>query len=276
MFSGKKLKEDRKEGKLPAVVYGKGKESKALFVNLNEFKKIWNKIEESTIVKLQGGSDDDVLVYDAEKDPVRGEFVHVDFYALDVDKPITTDVNIVFEGTSPAVKELGGFLVKVLHKLEIEALPKDFPHEIKIDVSKLTNIGDRITVKDLAFGKSVKVNAREDQVIVLTKPHEEEKVEEAPKAIEDIELSEKKGKKEEEGEESAAPAGGKAAPEAKKKGRNNHATKNRPKNRPATFKNSQRGRSVFLWQVGFLFGIITSQMRIFLNYSPCPCFLLFF
>ena len=69
---GKKLKSDRKEGKLPAVVYGKGKESKALFVNLNEFKKIWNKIEESTIVKLQGGSSDDVLVYDAEKDPVRG------------------------------------------------------------------------------------------------------------------------------------------------------------------------------------------------------------
>ena len=62
-------------------------------------------------------------------------------------------------------------------------------------------------MKDLAFGKSVKVNAREDQVIVLAKPHEEEKVEEAPKAIEDIELSEKKGKKEEEGEESAAPAG---------------------------------------------------------------------
>ena len=224
---GKKLKSDRKEGKLPAVVYGKGKESKALFVNLNEFKKIWNKIEEATIVKLQGGSSDDVLVYDAEKDPVRGEFVHVDFYALDVDKPITADVNIVFEGVAPAVKELGGVLVKVLHKLEIEALPKDFPHEIKIDVSKLANIGDRITVKDLALGKSVKIKAREDQVIVLAKPHTEEKVEEAPKAIEDIELSEKKGKKpaspslggEEEGEEGTAAPGGKAAPETKKEGK---------------------------------------------------------
>ena len=213
---GKKLKEGRKEGKLPAVVYGKGKESKALFVNLNEFKKIWNKIEEATIVKLEGGSSDDVLVYDAEKDPVRGEFVHVDFYALDVDKPITADVMIVFEGVAPAVKELGGVLVKVLHKLEIEALPKDFPHEIKIDVSKLANIGDRITVKDLALGKSVKVKVREDQVIVLAKPHTEEKVEETPKAIEDIELSEKKGKKEEEGEEGTVAPGGKTAPEAKK------------------------------------------------------------
>ena len=110
-------------------------------------------------------------------------------------------------------------MVKVLHKLEIEALPKDFPHEIKIDVSKLANIGDRITVKDLALGKSVKVKVREDQVIVLAKPHEEEKVEEAPKAIEDIELSEKKGKKEEEGEEETAAPGGKSAPEAKKEGK---------------------------------------------------------
>jgi len=136
-----------------------------------------------------------------------------------VDKPITAEVKIVFEGVAPAVKEKGGVLVKVLHSLKIEALPKDFPHEIKIDVSKLANIGDRITVKDLALGKSVKIEAREDQVIVLAKPHTEEKVEEAPKAIEDIELSEKKGKKEEEGEEGTAMPGGKTVPEAKKEGK---------------------------------------------------------
>ena len=136
-----------------------------------------------------------------------------------MDKPITAEVKIIFDGVAPAVKELGGVLVKVLHSLEIEALPKDFPHEIKIDVSKLANIGDRITVKDLALGKSVKIEAREDQVIVLAKPHTEEKVEEAPKAIEDIELSEKKGKKEEEGEEGTTTPGGKAVPEAKKEGK---------------------------------------------------------
>ena len=61
--------------------------------------------------------------------------------------------------------------------------------------SKLANIGDRITVKDLALGKSVKVKVREDQVIVLAKPHTEEKVEETPKAIEDIELRKRKARK---------------------------------------------------------------------------------
>jgi len=209
---GKKLKNSKKEGKIPAVVYGKGKESKPLFINLNEFKKIWNKIEEATIVKLQGGSSDEVLVYDTEKDPVRGEFIHVDFYALDVDKPITAEVKIVYEGVSPAVKEKGGVLVKVLHTLEIEALPKDFPHEIKIDISKLVNIGDRMIVKDLVFGKSVKVNSKDDQIIVLAKPHVEEKVDETPRTVEDVELSEKKGKKEEEGEEGTTP-------ESKKEGK---------------------------------------------------------
>ena len=209
---GKKLKNSKKEGKIPAVVYGKGKESKPLFINLNEFKKIWNKIEEATIVKLQGGSSDEVLVYDTEKDPVRGEFIHVDFYALDVDKPITAEVKIVYEGVSPAVKEKGGVLVKVLHTLEIEALPKDFPHEIKIDISKLVNIGDRMIVKDFVFGKSVKVNSKDDQIIVLAKPHMEEKVDETPRTIEDVELSEKKGKKDEEGEDGTTP-------EAKKEGK---------------------------------------------------------
>lgn len=212
---GKKLKNSKKEGKIPAVVYGKGKESKPLFVNLNEFKKIWKNIEESTIVKLKGGSNDDVLVYDTEKDPVRGEFIHIDFYALDVDKPITAEVKIVYEGVSPAVKEKGGVLVKVLHTLEIEALPKDFPHEIKIDVSKLVNIGDRMIVKDLVFGKSVKVNSKEDQIIVLAKPHTEEKLDETPRTVADVEISEKKGKKEEEAVEGEA---GKA-PEAKKEGK---------------------------------------------------------
>lgn len=212
---GKKLKNSKKEGKIPAVVYGKGKESKPLFVNLNEFKKIWKNIEESTIVKLKGGSNDDVLVYDTEKDPVRGEFIHVDFYALDVDKPITAEVKIVYEGVSPAVKEKGGVLVKVLHTLEIEALPKDFPHEIKIDVSKLVNIGDRITIKDLSFGETIKVNSKGDQIIVLAKPHTEEKLDETPRTVEDVEISEKKGKKEEEGEDGVA---GKT-PEAKKEGK---------------------------------------------------------
>lgn len=215
---GKKLKRNKKEGRLPAVLYGKGKKSIPLFVNLNEFKKVWNQAEESTVIQLKGDSKDtsiDVLIYDTAIDPIKREFIHADFFALDVDKPITASAPIIFEGVSPAVKEHGGVLIKVLHEIKIEALPKDFPHEIKIDVSLLANIGDKILVKDINLPK-VNILDKGEQIIVLAKPHEEEKAEEAPLKIEDIELSEKKGKKEEEGEKGATAPDGKPVAETKK------------------------------------------------------------
>lgn len=214
---GKKLKRNKEEERLPAVLYGKGKKSIPLFVNLNEFKKVWNQAEESTVIQLKGDSKDisaDVLIYDTAIDPIKREFIHADFFALDVDKPITASAPIIFEGVSPAVKEHGGVLVKVLHEIKIEALPKDFPHEIKIDVSILANIGDKILVKDINLSK-VKILDKGEQIIVLAKPHEEEKAEQAPIKMEDIELSEKKGKKEEGKDETATPDG-KPATETKK------------------------------------------------------------
>lgn len=214
---GKKLKKSRSEGKLPAVLYGKGKESSSLFVNLNEFKKIWSKAEESSMIKLDLGDkkSEDVMIYDVSIDPVKREFIHVDFCAIDINKPVETEVQILFEGVSSAVKEQGGVLVKVMHKLEIEALPKNLPHEIKVDVSKLAKIGDKISVKDISLPEGVKALAKPDAIVVLAKPHEEEKAEEQVRTVEDVELSEKRGKKEEEGVEGEA---GKAS-EAKKEGK---------------------------------------------------------
>lgn len=203
---------------MPAVLYGKGKKSISLFVNLNEFKKVWNQAEESTVIQLKGDSKDtsaDVLIYDTAICPIKREFIHADFFALDIDKPITAGAPIIFEGVSPAVKEHGGVLVKVLHEIKIEALPKDFPHEVKIDVSILANIGDKILVRDINLPK-VKILDKGEQIIVLAKPHEEEKAESAPIKIEDIELSEKKGKKEEESEKGATAPDGKPAAETKK------------------------------------------------------------
>lgn len=200
---GKKLKKSRAEGKIPAVLYGKGKENTPLFVDLREFKKIWKKAEESTIIKLKNtsksGVSEDVFIYDISVDPLKNEPLHVDFYVPEAGKPITAEVQAVFEGVAPAVKELGGVLVKVIHRFEIEALPKDFPREIKIDLSKLANIGDKMAVKDIVVPPGVKILAKNDAVIVLVKEREEEKAPEKEMNIEDIEVA-KRGKKEEETE----------------------------------------------------------------------------
>lgn len=201
---GKKLKESRKEGKIPAILYGKGKKNTPLFVDLKEFKKIWKEAEESTVVKLKKLSEpnfsESAFIYGVDIDPLKREPSHIDFYVPEAGKSIATEVAIVFEGVAPAVKEQGGVLVKVIHKLEIEALPENFPHEIKIDVSKLAGIGDKILVKDISAPAGVKILAKGDSVVVLAKPRTEEK-EETPMTIEDIEV-EKKGKKEETVEES--------------------------------------------------------------------------
>lgn len=194
---GKKLKSSRGEGKIPAIIYSKGKESLPIFVHLKEFKKAWKKAGESAMIELkQENSDqiDNVVIKDIALDPVSDEPIHVDFYKVEMDKPIIANVSLIFEGVAPAVKELGGSLVKVMHEIEIEALPKDMPHEIKIDIGQLLRFEDRITVGDLDLPLNVKPLAKEEEIVALIEePKAEEEVVEE-KTIEDIEV-EKKGKK---------------------------------------------------------------------------------
>jgi len=124
--------------------------------------------------------------------------LHVDFYKVEMNKPIKATIPLVFEGISPAVKELGAMLVKILREVEIEALPKNLPHEIKIDISKLTQFGSHITVADINLPEGVKIMLKKEEVVVIAEEPKEEKAEEAAMTITDIEV-EKKGKKEEEG-----------------------------------------------------------------------------
>lgn len=197
---GKKLKLARKEGKLPAVLYGRGKETTSLFVDLKEFKKIWKEAGETTIIRVQPTYDVyvDVIIQDVSVDPVKNGPIHVDFYAVEMDKPIEAAIPLVFEGTAAAEKELGGILVKVMYEVEVEALPGNLPHELKVDISRLKAFGDQITVKDIELPVAVKILTKEDEVVVLIEEPKEE-IEEKPISIEEVEV-EKKGKKPAEGE----------------------------------------------------------------------------
>ena len=200
---GKKLKNFREQGKLPAVLYGKGKKTTSIFVDSKEFKKIWKETGESTLIKIknpESGATENVLIQEVALDPLKDEPLHADFYVVEMDKPITTKVNLVFEGVSPAEKDLGGILVKVRHEVDVEALPKNLPHELKVDVSKLVNLGDQIVIKNIDLPAGVKILAGKNDVVVLIETPKEEIVEEKPMTIEEVEV-EKKGKKPVEGEE---------------------------------------------------------------------------
>jgi len=150
------------------------------------------------------GKGHDVLIHEVQYHPIKGQPIHVDFYVVQKDKKIEVDVPLVFEGVAPAVKELGGNLVKVMHELPIEVLPKDLPHDIKVDVSGLATFESQILVKDIKLPSGVTVLAELEEVVVsISKAGEEVVVEEAPIDLSQIEV-EKKGKQEEEGSEKAS------------------------------------------------------------------------
>jgi large subunit ribosomal protein L25 len=196
----------RGEGKLPAVFYGRKEKSTPITLDSIQFKKIWKEAGESSIVTLKtAGGEIGAIIHDVQMDPVRGEPTHVDFYVVEQDKPIEVSVPLEFIGVSPAVKDLGGVLVKVLHEIEIEALPKDLPHSIVVDISSLAQIDSHITAKDLPLSRGVTLVTKEGEIVALVSAAREEKEEEAPAAIDMSAIEvEKKGKKEEEGGEAGA------------------------------------------------------------------------
>jgi large subunit ribosomal protein L25 len=200
---GKKLERFRKAGKLPAVLYGPKEKSLALSISLIAFKKIWKEAGESAIIELEiDNRKIPTLIHEVDVDPLRSEPRHVDFYAAQMDKPIQASVPLVFEGISPAVKNLGGILVKVMHEIEIEALPKNLPHELVIDISRLVNFEDKISAKDIILSPGVSLVASAEEVIALVEAPKEEEIAPAEEkiAFEEIEVVGKK-EKEEEGED---------------------------------------------------------------------------
>ncbi len=204
---GKELKTARQAGKMPVILYGAKDKALALMVATKEFKKILSQAGESTMITVDAGEvKKDVLIHEVAFHPVNGEPVHADLLVVDKTKTVEVDVPLRYEGVSPAVKDLGGTLVKVIHKLEIEVLPMDIPHDIEVDISTLAALDSQILVKDLKIPAGVKVLAEAETVVAAISVAKDEPIDEAPVDLSTIEV-EKKGKKEEEGEVPAEAAG---------------------------------------------------------------------
>lgn len=203
-----KLPKLRKDGFIPAVFYGPKEPSTSVALKEVDFLKAWKEAGESSVVKLKTAEGDhDALIHDVALDPVSGKVLHADFYIVEKGKKVKVRVPIEFEGVAPAVKELGGTLVKVLHDVEIEAEASNLPHGFTVDISSLANFESQILAKDIKMPNGVTLVEGPDEVIALVSEAKEEIVEEAaPVDLSAIEISEKKGKKDEEaaGEETTA------------------------------------------------------------------------
>ena len=202
---GRRVKNLRNKGILPAVLYGAKIKNLSLEINKKDFEKIYKEVKESSLFSLEIEEKKQkllVLIHKIQRDTLTDEFIHVDFYQPLLDKEIEVKVPLVFEGESLAVKDLNATLIKDIQELEVIALPQNLPHEIRVDISCLKNFHDSIFVKDLKLPEGAKPLKKPEEVVasVIVPRRAEEK----PKEISEEKDEEKETDEEEKDENQEA------------------------------------------------------------------------
>jgi large subunit ribosomal protein L25 len=200
--TGKQVKELRRQGKLPAVVYGHGVSPIAITLDEHETTLALAGLSASTIVTIQlDGAQHAALVREKQRDYVKNRLIHIDFQVVSLTEKIRAAVRVDLHGESPAVKEFNAVIVQQVNQVEVEALPRDLPERFVVDIAKLAEIGDSITVGDLEVSNKVTVLVPAEEIIVVATGAAPEEVEEEPvESAAEPELIER-GKKEDEEEE---------------------------------------------------------------------------
>jgi large subunit ribosomal protein L25 len=183
--TGREVEKLRAENFLPAVVYGHDFANQNIVLKNSDFERVFRAAGESSLVDLIIGAEKPikVLIHDIQNDPITDKPVHIDFYKVNMTEKIKTEVEIAFVGESPAVKDLGGVLIKTLEKLHIECLPSDLIHNVEVDLSSLRQIGDVIRVSDLKVPAIILVLTNPENPVVLVEEMKVEVIkEEAPVA----------------------------------------------------------------------------------------------
>lgn len=197
---GKKVRALRKEGLVPAELYGHGIKNIHLSVPAKDFNKVFKEAGETTIITLHIGKEKhSVMIHEVLRDRVLSHIVHVDFYEVRMDEKIRAHVPVEFVGESPAVKEFAAVINKAISEIEVEALPQDLPHSFVIDLAALDTLDKSIYVKDLIIPKGVTIEIDEDMAIATATPAKAAEVveEEAPADVSAIksEAEEKKAER---------------------------------------------------------------------------------
>lgn len=175
-----KAKHVRKEGNIPAVLYGKDREGVSLQMDYQTFRKLFRQAGESSLIELviDGKDKETVLVHDYQLHPVTDDFTHVDFLVVNMKEEITTSVHIEIVGVSPAVKDLGGVLSVPRQEVEVKCLPKDMPHHLELDISSIEDFHTTLHVSDLVVPEGVEVVTEGELTLATVAAPREESAEE--------------------------------------------------------------------------------------------------
>lgn len=199
-LTGKKVKNMRAEGEIPASVYGPKTEPVSISVDPKEFAEVFGESGYSTLFELEveGGKPMQVLIKEVQTHPLLDNFLHVSFYSVDMTKPITTEVPIEFEGMAPAVKNNLGLLVTPIAAVTVQCLPKDLPSELTININELVAVGDSVSLGSIKLPEGVELAhgmSEEMTLVYIAAPQKEivsevEETEESEESTEDAEGSE--------------------------------------------------------------------------------------
>lgn len=197
----------RREGRIPAVLYGANIETQSLSVNIQELERMFNspKFTRGLInlaVENGGANKPTVMIKEFQRDPVKDHYLHIDFYEIKMDQKISVMVPVTTTGVSKGVEE-GGILQIIRRELEVYCLPANIPEQIEIDITEL-DMGDSVHVSEVALPQSVEIPYEVDfTILTVVSPKMEEPEEELLEEEEGLE----EGEKSEEGADEKADSG---------------------------------------------------------------------
>ena len=181
-ITGKKVRSFRREGLVPAELYGHGLKNLHLSVGAKEFGKVLKEAGTTTVMTLVLGAEKkSAIIHDVRRNYLSNEVEHIDFYQVRMDEKMKAKVAIEFVGVAPAVKEKGAVINKSMSEIEVEAFPQDLPHNLVVDLALLDDMNKSIYVRDIVVPKGVEILIDLDTAVATaTEPAPEEVVEAAP------------------------------------------------------------------------------------------------
>lgn len=166
---GKRVRHLRSEGLVPGVVYGPTFKSVPVQVEWLQLRPVLRAAGGSHLIQLHiGGEEYNTLVREVQRDPLRGEVLHIDFYRVRMDVAVRADVPLTTTGSDTAITKNGGVLLQEMTTITVECLPTDLPAMVPVDVSVLKQVGDAILVKDLPVIAGVTYLANGDDLVIST------------------------------------------------------------------------------------------------------------
>lgn len=176
----------RREGMIPAIVYGKSSESKTIVLPVSSFERAYRVAGETTLIDLKIGDEIvKVLIQDIQRDPMSMKISHADFRKIDMKEKLEADIPLNFIGQSIAVREFAGILNKSIDTIAVKCLPNALVSEINVDLAKLEKFGDVIRAEDIALPEGMELMADPKLVIMtVSEPRSEKEMEDLNKAVE--------------------------------------------------------------------------------------------